>query len=65
MVAYRLYCLDGDDRINLADWIDAADDNEALAQARELKNGAIRYEVWRNDRLVARLNGRGLEEGEA
>ncbi len=63
MVAYRLYCLDGDGRISLADWIDAVDDRDAVAQARQMKNGAIQCEIWRNDRLVAKLNGSDLEAG--
>jgi hypothetical protein len=55
MTSYRLYCLDGAGRIDLAEWIEAEDDAKALARARDLKNGALRCEVWRGNRLVGSL----------
>ena len=58
MTAYRLYCLDGAGRIDFADWIEAQDDADAIAQARELKKGALMCEVWQGDRLVASLGPR-------
>ena len=38
--SYRVYFLDGAGRLELPDWIEAADDAEALCQAQELKNYA-------------------------
>lgn len=55
MITYRVYCMDGEGRIHLADWIDAKDDVAALQQARALKRDAIKCEVWQKDRLVASL----------
>ena len=59
MPDYRLYCLDGDGHIGLADWIDASDDNQAIARAHELRPDAYRCEIWQKTRLVARLDRRG------
>lgn len=56
---YRFYCLDRTGRISLAEWIEANTDDEALVKASGLKGGAIKCEVWEDDRLVARLNGAG------
>jgi hypothetical protein len=56
MAEYRLYCLDGLGHISLADWIEAEDDVDAVKQARKMKDGALRCEVWHGKRLVARLN---------
>jgi len=56
---YRLYRLDGAGRINAAaEWIDAADDEQACAKARGLAASG-RYEVWDGNRLVDRGGGRG------
>ena len=53
---YRLYRLDGAGRINGAEWIDAADDDEARQRARdECSSG--RYELWQRSRLVDRTEG--------
>jgi hypothetical protein len=60
MVAYRLYCLDGLGGIELADIIEAADDGEAIDQARQLKSGALKCEVWSGSRLVATLKASDL-----
>jgi hypothetical protein len=60
MTSYRLYCLDGAGHISLADWIEAGDDQEALAHARELKDGARRCEVWQNNRFVATFSDQRL-----
>lgn len=51
--SYRLYRLDGAGRIHSADWIEAADDSDAVAKAREHAKSA-RYEVWEQHRLVHR-----------
>ena len=59
MTDYRLYCLDGDGRIDFAQWLRAANDDEALSEAQRLRPGAVRCEVWQRNRLVAALNGAG------
>lgn len=63
MADYRVYCLDGQGQIGLADWIEAQSDDEALARARALRPDAHKCEVWLKNRLVAKLNAGGrLEE---
>jgi len=59
MVAYRVYCLDGAGHISLADWIEAKDDDQAIAGARKVRPEAHKCEIWDKKRLVARLNGSG------
>ena len=63
MASHRLYCLDGAGRISLADWIRAADDEDAVRQARLMKNRSLECEVWRGDRLVATLNVQDVADG--
>jgi len=60
MVAYRLYCLDSAGQISLADWINAADDQDAIRQAREVERGASKCEIWQGSRLVATLDAQDL-----
>ena len=60
MVAYRLYCLDGGGNIEVADNFEAPGDDEAVAEARQMKNGALKCEVWAGKRLVATLNAQDL-----
>jgi hypothetical protein len=62
MLAYRLYCLDGAGKIDLADWIEAADDERAIAKARKMKNGAAKCEVWQGQRLVTTLRTEDLAD---
>jgi hypothetical protein len=62
MVDYRLYCLDGDEHIGFADWIDAASDDDAVVVARRLRPDAHRCEIWLKSRLVAKLNADGAFE---
>lgn len=62
MADYRVYCLDGDGHIGLADWIDAESDEEAMTRARSMKPKAHRCEVWQRRRLVAKLNELGRLE---
>ena len=57
---YRLYCLDARGNISLAEWIDAADDEDAIRQAQTLKRDAQKCEVWDGNRLVARLDSQDL-----
>ena len=56
MTDYRVYCLDAKGHIGLADWIEAATDEDAVAQARRMKRDALKCEVWQRSRLVAVLD---------
>jgi hypothetical protein len=58
---YRLYSIDGAGQIDLADWISAESDDEAVTKARELRPSASRCELWHNTRLVAKLNGQRID----
>jgi len=50
---YRLYRLDGAGRISGADWIDAADDEDARSKARSQADSGG-YELWERYRLIER-----------
>ncbi|HEX2802856.1 MAG TPA: hypothetical protein VHN55_02570 [Sphingomicrobium sp.] len=52
---YRHYRLDGAGKINRAEWLDAPNDEEAIAQVRKLRLGAP-SEIWNGNRLVARVD---------
>ena len=54
MPNYRVYCYDGAGKLWVADWIEAATDKEALAQARA-KTVAVKCEVWQRDRLIGTI----------
>jgi len=60
--SYRLYCLDGNGGIHLADWVEADTDGEAIAQARQIEHGSRKCEVWQRNRLVATLNAQDLAD---
>jgi hypothetical protein len=60
---YRLYCLDGAGRISLAEWLQAKDDEHAVAMAREIRPDALKCEIWQGPRLVARIDGGKAERG--
>jgi hypothetical protein len=60
MSIYRVYCLDDAGSIELPDWIEAADDADALRQAQELKKNAKKCEVWQDSRLVGTIDGQRL-----
>lgn len=62
MMDYRLYYLDAGGEIGFAEWIQAATDEDAISEAERLKPGAALCEVWRHDRLIAKLNGSGRFE---
>ena len=62
MADYRLYCLDGDGHIGLADWIQANTDEEALQKARGLRPDARECEVWLEKRLVGKISANGRLE---
>jgi hypothetical protein len=44
----------------MAEWIYAADDEDAIRQAQTLKQDAQKCEVWDGNRLVARLESQDL-----
>ena len=53
MSAYRLYGLDGSGKIDTADWIEAAAEAAAVAEARaRFPEGG--FELWHRQRLVHR-----------
>jgi len=52
---YRLYCLDGVNKVASADWFEADDDETAIEVATERHEGH-ECEVWQGKRLVARLD---------
>ena len=56
MATYRLYCLDGVEKVESAEWIEAGDDEAALEAAEGLRGGRT-CELWQNSRLVARMDG--------
>jgi hypothetical protein len=55
MASYRLYCMDQNGRIGLAEWIEAKDDAEALLLARSTNPKAQKCEVWAGRRIVGIL----------
>ena len=56
LLNYRLYQLDGAGSITAAEWLEAADDDEACRKARaQYPSG--RYELWERYRLVERVTG--------
>jgi hypothetical protein len=55
VTGYRLYCLDGANKVASAEWIDADDDDDAIEIAKETHQG-YQCEVWQGRRLVARLD---------
>ena len=54
MTGYRLYALDGVNKVASAEWIDADDDKAAIAAAEQMMDGKD-CELWEGRRLVARL----------
>ena len=57
--SYRVYCYDGAHHILTADIIEAASDEDAIAQA-EAADYCSRYEIWDDRRMVAELNDQRL-----
>ena len=56
MLTYRVYRLDGARQIDGAEWIEAADDDEACRMAA-VRHPSGRYEVWEGRRLVECTDG--------
>lgn len=57
MANYRVYCIDGVNKVASAEWIEADDDEAALAAAEE-RFGGFKCEVWDGQRLVGRIDMR-------
>ena len=57
MATYRLYCLDGVDKVASAEWIEAGDDQAAIEAAHDL-HGGRKCELRQGGRLVARIDAR-------
>ena len=55
MADYRLYCLDGVNKVASAQWIEADDDASAVEEANRTHQG-YECEVWQGKRLVTRLD---------
>ena len=51
---YRLYCLDGAGRIGRGDWIEAENDEGAIALVKAKKLN-VSCEIWDRNRLVAKV----------
>ena len=60
MTGYRLYCLDGANKVASAEWIDADDDKAAIEVAKRMMDGQD-LEVGQGARLVTRLPRRRHE----
>ena len=55
MAGYRLYGLDGANKVASAEWIEADDDASAIEEAKRTHQG-YECEVWQGKRLVTRLD---------
>ena len=51
---YRVYCLDGVNKVVSAEWMDAGDDEEAIAAVRATYP-EYDCELWDGRRLVAKI----------
>jgi hypothetical protein len=52
---YRIYCLDGLNKVASASWLEAEGDEAVLERVKELHDG-YKCEVWDGQRLVARVD---------
>ena len=52
---YKVYCIDGVNKIASADWLEADDDEAAAALVRERHDG-FKCELWQGARLVERMD---------
>jgi len=57
LAGYRLYGLDGVDKVASGEWIEADDDETAIEVAKERFDGTP-HEIWQGRRLVARTESR-------
>ena len=51
---YRVYCYDSARKVVSADWIEAANDEDAIAKA-EAAGFGDKCEIWDGNRMVAQL----------
>jgi len=58
VAGYRLYGLDGVNKVASAEWFEADDDPTAIEVAKAMMDGHD-CELWQGARLVARLPRRG------
>lgn len=65
MAKYRLFCLDAEGQIHLAEFVEAADDQDAIRQAHDIKINSLKCEIWHAKRLVATLNADDLKTDQA
>ena len=54
MAGYRLYGLDGVDKVASGEWIEAEDDETAIEVAKTMMDGHD-CELWQGRRLVMRI----------
>lgn len=59
---YRIYRLDGFGMIAPAELIAAADDHDAIRQARTIGRNGRKCELWHGHRLVIALDRRELQD---
>lgn len=52
---YRYYCLDGSGHLHEAEWFQAANDKDAIAQI-SAKHPDSKCEIWRGSRMVASIS---------
>jgi len=52
---YRIYCIDGGDKIASAEWVQADNDEAAIELVRERHDG-YKCELWDGKRLVTRID---------
>jgi len=51
---YRVYCFDAGKKVLRAEWLNASNDKEAIAEAEGADFGS-QGEIWQGSRLVAKL----------
>ena len=54
MAGYRLYCLDGRNKVASGEWVEADSDEAAVEVAKDMMDGQP-CELWQRSRLVIRL----------
>lgn len=52
---YRYYCLDGSGQLHSAEWFKAESDEAAIAHVESIHPDSL-CEIWKNNRLVAKLS---------
>ena len=55
MAQYKVYCIDGADRVAAADWLEADNDEAAVALMKE-RHAGFKCELWQGTRLVGRMD---------